>query len=144
MMARTGEGSDVHSHSSPTTRATQWRLALAVLVSLAAAGCQSSGDSGVKSAAQAAGFATTVGESKPFVSAQRPGQLEYMPVGVTPPQRDIKPKTAKELAAYERSLEAQRVSSQQKAAKPPPKFKPLQQPRQLPPVPAGRTLQEED
>jgi hypothetical protein len=95
-------------------------------------------DSVLRGPAKMVGIATTVGEPKDFVVASRRGEGDYIPVGVTPPQHRIKPKTPAELAAYENTLN-QRRQRTQATARPAPPFKTLRQPHALPPIP-GSTL----
>jgi hypothetical protein len=64
-----------------------------------------------KSLAIWAGFATNAEEPADFVKSNRPkGKLDYLPVGVTPPDPKLKAKklTPEELKALEDDLEAAR------------------------------------
>lgn len=66
----------------------------------------------VKSVAETVGMATTPPEPAGFVKATRPAQTEYLPVGVTPPPRAIKPKTPAQVKALESELAATRARTQ--------------------------------
>jgi hypothetical protein len=114
--------------------------ALVGLIAAGLSGCSTPlpEDNVLRGPARLVGLATTVGEPKDFVVASRRGDEQYIPVGVTPPQHKIKPKTPAELATYEKTLN-QRRQRTQASARPAPPFKPLQQPRVLPPI-EGSTL----
>lgn len=58
-------------------------LSVMLLSGVALAGC--AGNEAVKSSAEAIGMATTPQESKGFVRATRPAEMEYIPVGSTIP-----------------------------------------------------------
>ncbi len=60
-----------------------------LLAGLALAGCGS--DEGFKGVAEAAGMATTPQESKAFVRATRPAEMEYIPVGSSIPVAQLCP-----------------------------------------------------
>ena len=62
----------------------------------------------VKSVVEKVGFATTAPEPQGFVKATRPATLDYMPVGITPPARSLKPKKADEVKKMEDDLIATR------------------------------------
>ena len=62
----------------------------------------------IKSVVETVGFATTAPEPQGFVKATRPATLEYMPVGITPPARSLKPKKADEVKKMEDELMATR------------------------------------
>jgi hypothetical protein len=96
-------------------------------------------DSVIRGPARLVGLATTVGEPKDFVVASRRGDERYIPVGVTPPDHRAKPKTPAQLAEYEKTLNTRREHSQKTASRAAQPFKPLQQPRVLPPIP-GSTI----
>ena len=59
------------------------------LLGLALAGCAADGP--VKGSAEAIGMATTPQESKGFVRASRPAEMEYIPVGTTIPVAHLCP-----------------------------------------------------
>jgi hypothetical protein len=126
-----------------TEGALRDRLLVTAMLGLLAAGLAGCAaplpqDNALRGPAQLVGIATTVGEPKDFVIASRRGEGQYIPVGVTPPQHRLKPKTPAELAAYENTLN-QRRRHTQATARPAPPFKALRQPSFLPPIP-GSTL----
>jgi hypothetical protein len=112
---------------------------LIALLGGALGGCSSPlpEDNVLRGPARLVGLATTVGEPKDFVVASRRGEGNYIPIGVTPPEHKIKPKTPAELAAYENTLNQRRQRTQASATRAAPPFKPLQQPRVLPPIPGS-------
>jgi hypothetical protein len=74
-----------------------------------------------KRSASVLGAATIPAEPKPFVRDQRQASPEYIPVGVTPPQRELRPRDAGAASALEAELDAQRRRSQEFATRPQPK-----------------------
>ncbi len=94
------------------------KLYLVAMAGLTLAACATTGQderntsaSPFKSLAVWAGFATNAEEPADFVKANRTkGKLDYLPVGVTPPDPKIKAKklTPEELKALEDDLEAAR------------------------------------
>jgi len=123
-------------------RVRDYLLATALISLLGGAlgGCSSPlpEDNILRGPARLVGLSTTVGEPKDFVVASRRGDGDYIPVGVTPPQHKIKPKTPAELAAYENTLNQRRQQAEARATRAAPPFKPLQQPRTLPPIPGSK------
>ena len=98
----------------------------AALLAVALAGCgqtQATVSSAVRPVATATGFATTVPEPQDFVKSSRPKDMDYLPVGVTPPARDTKILTPEQLAAAEKDLEATRGNHDALSGRPPPKPK---------------------
>lgn len=92
----------------------QWCICAALLCGVALAGCEGGGP--VKGAAKLTGFATDTPESKDFVKATRPDELEYIPVGskVDRPTAKMTPAQFKEIEA---DLDARRVSNEQEGAR---------------------------
>jgi hypothetical protein len=93
------------------------KLCLFAMVTFTLASCATTGQDDrspsapFKSLAIWAGFATNAEEPADFVKANRPkGKLDYLPVGVTPPDPKLKAKklTPEELKALEDDLEAAR------------------------------------
>ncbi|MGL4813524.1 MAG: hypothetical protein ACRCXM_17275 [Beijerinckiaceae bacterium] len=84
-----------------------------LLAVLSAAGCASGTSDAASTALTGTAFGPKAAEPKDFVVATRPATLEYLPVGVTPPQRSIRPKTPAELEAEKAALagESQRAAS---------------------------------
>lgn len=64
--------------------------------------------SGLHGIAEAVGAATTVPEAADFVRNSRKGKADYMAVGVTPPDRSVKPLDAKGVEKLQRELDATR------------------------------------
>ena len=64
-------------------------LSAMLLAGVALAGCAADGP--VKGTAEAVGMATTPQESKAFVRATRPSEMEYIPVGTTIPVAQLCP-----------------------------------------------------
>jgi hypothetical protein len=107
-----------------------------VLVTAALAGCapQPFADDGLtKRSAALIGAAAIPAEAKPFVREQRDPSPNFIPVGVTPPKREIQPRSASEAAALEAELAAQRDRSRGFAARPVP---PASYDGSIPPRPA--------
>lgn len=107
-----------------------------VLVTAALAGCapQPFADDGLtKRSASVIGAAAIPAEPKPFVLEQREATPAYIPVGVTPPKRELQPRSASEAAALEAELAAQRDRSRGFAARPAP---PASYDGSIPPRPA--------
>ncbi len=105
---------EITSGADRTGRLTIRRLLL-VSVGLVQAGCASTSPysdqetrNPIKSVVETVGFATTAPEPQDFVKATRPATLEYMPVGITPPARSLKPKKAEEVKKMEDELLATR------------------------------------
>jgi len=97
------------------TRRLTIRSLLLISVGLVQTGCASNSpysdqEAGnpIKSVVETVGFATTAPEPQDFVKATRPATLEYMPVGITPPARSLKPKKADEVKKLEDELMATR------------------------------------
>lgn len=107
-----------------------------VLVTIALAGCapQPFADDGLtKQAASLIGTAAIPSEPKAFVRDQREAAPQYIPVGVTPPKREIQPRSAKEAAELEAELNAQRDRARGFATRPAP---PASYDGSIPPRPA--------
>lgn len=66
-------------------------LLLSAMLSAAVALAGCAGEEGLKGPAEAIGMATTPQESKGFVRATRPAQMEYIPVGTTIPVAQLCP-----------------------------------------------------
>lgn len=64
-------------------------------------------------------FRTDVQEAAPFVQQSRPAQQDYLPVGVTPQRTGVQ-RSAAELQAIEKELDAQRQRSRAFANRPKP------------------------
>jgi hypothetical protein len=94
-----------------------------VLVTAALAGCapQPFADDGLtKRSAALIGTAAIPAEPKPFVRDQREAAPAYIPVGVTPPKRELQPRSAAEAAALEAELAGQRDRARGFATRPAP------------------------
>lgn len=107
-----------------------------VLMTVVLAGCapQPFADDGLtKRSAALIGSATIPSEPKPFVRDQREATPAYIAVGVTPPQREIQPRSASEAAALEAELAADRDRSRGFATRPAP---PASYDGSIPPRPA--------
>jgi hypothetical protein len=84
-------------------------LSAVLLVGAALAGC--AGEDGLKGPAEAIGMATTPQESKGFVRATRPAELEYIPVG-TSITRAAPRKPVEDYKTIESGLEAKQKANQ--------------------------------
>jgi hypothetical protein len=107
-----------------------------ILVTAVLAGCapQPFADDGLtKRSAALLGTATIPSDPKPFVRDQREVAPAYIPVGVTPPKREIQPRSTSEAAALEAELNDQRDRSRGFAARPAP---PASYDGSIPPRPA--------
>lgn len=107
-----------------------------VLVTIALAGCapQPFSDDGLtKQAAALVGTAAIPSEPKAFVREQREVTPQYIPVGVTPPKRELQPRSTKEAAELEAELNAQRDQARGFATRPAP---PATYDGSMPPRPA--------
>ena len=109
----------VHHWQSCLARAPRWmriRYAMPLLLVLPMTACalEPFNDDGVtKRAASLVNVASPVGEPAAFVKEQRPdGKLTYIPVGVTPPQRQHDIRGAAGAAALEAELDAERKAAQ--------------------------------
>lgn len=99
----------------------------AVLATLLLAGCsgaQSTVSSTIRPLTEVTGFSTKVDPPKDFVTATRPAQTDYVPVGVTPPARKQTVLTPAELATATEQLEATRAGHDKLAGRKPPVEKP--------------------
>jgi hypothetical protein len=67
-------------------------------------------------------------EPKDFVKQTRPAQTDYLPVGVLPPERELKVKTPDELKAMEAELDTARARHDKISGRPAPKLKPPAKP----------------
>jgi hypothetical protein len=56
------------------------------------------------------GFATTVPKRADFVDKSRPDQMDFIPVGVTPPARAVAPRKPADITKLQAELEATRRS----------------------------------
>lgn len=63
-----------------------------------------------RSAAGLVGAATTLPEAKPFVVQSRPAAAAHIPVGVTPPAREVKALTPAEVEARKAAYEKARAT----------------------------------
>jgi hypothetical protein len=116
----------------------QWPLrcgrAVLLVLALTAAAATSAQDAEKKETNPLIDFARKVKllpdpvEPKDFVKQTRPAQTDYLPVGVVPPERDLKVKTAEELKAMEAGLDKARSRHDKISGRPPPKVKPLAKP----------------
>lgn len=107
-----------------------------ILMAAALAGCapQPFADDGLtKRSAALIGTATIPSEPKAFVRDQREAAPNYIPVGVTPPKREIQPRNPAAAAALEAELDAQRKQAQGFASRPAP---PASYDGSIPPRPA--------
>lgn len=86
---------------------TLMRVGCTAVVLPLLAGCGGSSPSPITDSLTGTALGPKAYDPKGFVVETRPTQQDYMPVGVTPPARSIKPKTAAELAAEKASLDAQ-------------------------------------
>jgi hypothetical protein len=77
------------------------------LVSVLLAGCARPGESNpARDAAVFLGVATNPPSAQPFVvEARKPGQEDYMPVGITPPARKLKTRTPEEVKKLQDELD---------------------------------------
>lgn len=90
-------------------------------LSLAACALAPADEDGIaKRAATLARIATPTAEPKPFVAESRPQSTTYLPVGVTPPKRELQPRSAAGAAALEAELDAERKKSDEFARRPTP------------------------
>jgi hypothetical protein len=99
------------------------RIAAAGLVSAALAACsgaRSTVSSAVKPLTNATGFSTSVDEPKPFVTATRSANMDYLAVGITPPSRGQKVLTPDELSKATSQLEETRAAHDKLAGRKPP------------------------
>lgn len=97
-------------------------LAAVLLAGSMLAGCagsQSAVSSTVKPLTDAAGFSTKVDPPKDFVTATRPANIDYMPVGVTPPSRPQPIMKPADLAKATGDLEATRAAHDSLAGRKP-------------------------
>lgn len=86
------------------------------IAALALAGCALGpldDDGLVKRAATLARVATPPGEAPAFIRESRPATTTYLPVGVTPPKRELQPRGAAGAAALEAELDAERKRSEE-------------------------------
>jgi hypothetical protein len=109
-----------------------------VVVTAALAGCapQPFADDGLtKRSAALLGTAAIPSEPKPFVRDQREAAPAYIAVGVTPPKRELQPRSAAEAAALEAELTGQRDRARGFATRPapPPSYDGSLPPRPAPP-----------
>jgi hypothetical protein len=100
-------------------------LLLAMAAGLAASACTTAGEGSlpnpVRGLAETTGFATTPPPAADFVRTTRQADATYLPVGVTPPPRDIAPKTPDQIKAMETELDSTLDSHSAIAGKPRPK-----------------------
>jgi len=101
------------------------RCAFVALAATLLAGCALApydDASPLKQAATLARVATPVSEPAAFVKEQRPAETPgYLPVGVTPPARALRPRDAAGARALEASLDADRKASQNFVNRPRPR-----------------------
>ncbi|ALA16123.1 MULTISPECIES: hypothetical protein [Chelatococcus] len=98
--------------SAPASRACR---ALPVLLPLVLAACTSGGEA-VRGVAVATGLRAEAPQSAEFVTQSRPEDLSYMPIGVQPPARAIRPRTADEAERLKQELEARRRANEAAAS----------------------------
>ncbi|PSC06341.1 hypothetical protein SLNSH_03390 [Alsobacter soli] len=79
-------------------------------IAFGGAGCsaQTSGSSGLKPITDKLNITTTVPPAADFVEKSRPQSMDYMPVGVVPPARSVKPRTPDQVKALEAEMEGTR------------------------------------
>jgi hypothetical protein len=99
------------------------RMAAAAALAASLAACTAAdGDSPTRSAAQAVGWATTVGPPKDFVLARRTNQpLDYVPVGRGGVERPVQPRSIASVRELERDLDSRRDRSENFARRPLPR-----------------------
>lgn len=83
------------------------RCAGIVAGALALAGCAGGSISPISDSLTGTALGPKAHDPKAFVVATRPADQDYLPVGVTPPQREIKPKSQAEIAAQQAVLAGQ-------------------------------------
>jgi hypothetical protein len=97
---------------------TNWqdmrRMAAAAALAAVLSACTGAeGDNPTRSAAQAVGWATTVGQPKDFVLARRTNQpLDYVPVGRGGVERPVQPRSIASVRDLEKDLDATRDRSE--------------------------------
>lgn len=106
------------------------------LMPLAACALSPYDEDGVtKRAATLARVATPTVETQPFVRESRQGETRYLAVGVTPPKRELQPRSAAQAEQLAAELDAERKRSEEFArrAAPPPTYDGTIPPRVQPP-----------
>jgi len=98
--------------SAPASRACR---AVPLLLPLILAACTSGGEA-VRDIAVATGLRAEAPQSAEFVAQSRPEDLRYMPIGVQPPARAARPRTADETERLKQELEARRRANEAAAA----------------------------
>lgn len=94
---------------------TSWGRVLAAVTLTVLSAC--SGDvNPVRDAVVATGIASGPKEGQDFVRATRRAGIDYMPVGVSAPDRTIRKKTPEEVKALEAELDAARSGNEARAA----------------------------
>jgi hypothetical protein len=88
------------------TRPDHWAIAC---VALLVVGCSS--DGGKKTLGEQLQLTTRTEDAKPWVAATRPNGVEFIPVGVTPPDRPTLAMAPAQLAAATQELDALRVAN---------------------------------
>lgn len=100
-------------------------LLLAYVVGMAVSACTTAGEdtatNPVRGLAETTGFATTPPPPADFVRSTRQPDATYLPVGVTPPPREIAPKTPEQIKAMESDLDSTLNSHSAISGKPRPK-----------------------
>lgn len=108
----------------PTLARLSARLLGAALAGLLAAACTQAnspaGNKTVHGLAVAVGAATEPPEPADFVKSTRTGEKDYMPVGVTPPDRTLEPRKGDDVKKLENELEATRSQHDRLADRKPP------------------------
>ncbi|CUA85378.1 hypothetical protein IMF23_03090 [Chelatococcus daeguensis] len=98
-----------------SVRGSRARKALLVLLPLVLAACTSGGEA-VRDVAVATGLRAEAPRSAEFVAQSRPSDLNYMPIGVQPPARAIRPRSADEAERLKQELEARRRANEAAAS----------------------------
>lgn len=88
---------------------------LPALLTLALAACTSGGEA-VRSIAVATGLRAETPQAAEFVTQSRPENLDYMPIGVQPPERATRPRDAKGTEQLKQELEERRRANEAAAA----------------------------
>jgi hypothetical protein len=98
-------------------------LALLAAVGLGAAGCSAqplSENPSVKGVTDKLNITTTVPPPADFVAKSRPPSMDYMPVGVVPPARAMKPRDPAKVKELEAEMVATRVRHDRLGGRKPP------------------------
>jgi hypothetical protein len=96
---------------------------LVAAVGLGAAGCSAqplSENPSVKGVTDKLNITTTVPPPADFVAKSRPTSVDYMPVGVVPPARSMKPRDPAKVKELEAEMEATRMRHDRLGGRKPP------------------------